>query len=51
MQRASVYFQRLQAHGETFHLEEEGDLVRCRFDFSDDEEPTCNHRRISAWSS
>ena len=36
MQRASVYFQRLQAHGETFHLEDEGDLVRCRFDFSND---------------
>ena len=38
MQRASVYFQRLQAHGETFHLEEDGELVRCRFDFSDDNE-------------
>ena len=34
MQRAAVYFQRLQSHGETFHLEEEGDQIRCRFDFS-----------------
>jgi AraC-like DNA-binding protein len=35
MQRAAVYFKRLEAHGETFHLEEDGELVRCRFDFSD----------------
>lgn len=38
MQRASVYFQRLQAHGETFHLENQGDVARCRFDFSSDED-------------
>jgi AraC-like DNA-binding protein len=35
MQRASVYFQRLQSHGESFHLEQDGDQVRCRFDFSE----------------
>lgn len=38
MQRASIYFQRLQAHGESFHLEEDGDRIRCRFDFSNDNE-------------
>jgi AraC-like DNA-binding protein len=35
MQRASVYFQRLQADGESFYLECEGDEVCCRFDFSE----------------
>ena len=35
MQRAAVYFQRLQPRGETYQLEEIGDHVRCRFDFSD----------------
>lgn len=35
MQRASVYFQRLQSQGESFYLEQEGDQVCCRFDFSD----------------
>lgn len=38
MQRASVYFQRLQAQGQTFHLEGHGDLVCCRFDFTDEGE-------------
>jgi len=38
MQRASVYFQRLQSQGESFYLEGDGDVVRCRFDFSGDEE-------------
>ena len=38
MQRASVYFNRLQSHGETFHLEDAGDQVCCRFVFSEDEE-------------
>jgi AraC-like DNA-binding protein len=33
MERASVYFQRLQADSETFHLEHTGELVCCRFDF------------------
>ena len=36
MQRAAVYFQRLQPRGETYYLEEIGDQVRCRFDFSDE---------------
>ncbi len=35
MQRASVYFKRLHPHGESFHLEEDGDTVYCCFDFSD----------------
>jgi len=35
MQRASVYFQRLQPQGESFYLEDAGEQVRCRFDFSD----------------
>ncbi|MEH6636995.1 MAG: AraC family transcriptional regulator ligand-binding domain-containing protein [Halioglobus sp.] len=34
MQRASVYFQRLQPNGETFHLEQVGEMVCCHFDFS-----------------
>lgn len=38
MQRASVYFQRLQSHGETFYLEEDGEQVRCRFDFRNEDE-------------
>jgi AraC-like DNA-binding protein len=40
MQRASVYFQRLQSRGETFHLEEAGDQVCCRFDFSEEQDRT-----------
>jgi AraC-like DNA-binding protein len=35
MQRASVYFQRLQADRESFYLEQDGDIVCCRFDFSE----------------
>ncbi|MEH6583162.1 MAG: AraC family transcriptional regulator ligand-binding domain-containing protein [Halioglobus sp.] len=35
MQRASLYFQRLQADGESFYLHREGETVCCRFDFSD----------------
>jgi AraC-like DNA-binding protein len=38
MQRASVYFQRLQSQGESFYLEPEGDRVRCRFDFREGDE-------------
>lgn len=38
MQRASMYFQRLQSRGETFHLELDDDLVRCDFDFGRNEE-------------
>jgi len=38
MQRASVYFQRLQPQGESFYLEEDGDQIRCRFDFCDEPE-------------
>jgi len=38
MQRASVYFQRLQSHGQTFHLDQDGDHIRCQFDFSNDSE-------------
>ncbi len=35
MQRASVYFRRLTPRGESFYLEPEGELVRCRFEFED----------------
>jgi len=35
MHRASVYFRRLQVDGESFYLEFDGDIVCCRFDFSD----------------
>ena len=35
MQRASVYFRRLQSQGESFYLEPEGEQVRCRFEFSE----------------
>ena len=38
MKRAAVYFQRLEARGDTFYLEPEGELVRCRFGFSDDQD-------------
>ena len=34
MQRASVCFQRLQPEANSFYLEQEGEQVRCRFDFS-----------------
>lgn len=34
MRRAAVYFQRLGRNGESFSLEEDGDLIQCRFDFS-----------------
>ena len=37
MQRAAVYFQRLQSEGESFHLEEDGEHLRCCFEFSDDD--------------
>ncbi len=36
MQRAAIYFKRLHSRGDTFHLEEIGDEVRCRFEFTDD---------------
>ena len=35
MQRAAVYFRRLQPQGESFYLEDVADLTRCRFDFSE----------------
>jgi AraC-like DNA-binding protein len=38
MQRAAVYFQRLHSQRDTFHLEEIGDHVRCRFEFTDNDE-------------
>jgi AraC-like DNA-binding protein len=38
MQRASIYFRRLQSQGESYQLSEEGELVRCQFEFSDDGE-------------
>ena len=40
MQRAAMYFQRLQPRGETFHLEAHGEYICCRFDFSDVPERT-----------
>jgi AraC-like DNA-binding protein len=36
LQRASIYFQRLEIEGKTFHLEPVGDEIRCRFDISND---------------
>jgi AraC-like DNA-binding protein len=36
MQRAAVYFKRLHSRGDTFYLEREGDLVCCRFEFTED---------------
>lgn len=33
LQRGAIYFQRFQPNGETFHIEAEGDLARCYFDF------------------
>lgn len=38
MRRAAVYFQRLEASGDTFTLEEDGDLVHCRFGFTHDDD-------------
>lgn len=35
MRRAAVYFQRLEASGDTFTLEGDGELVHCCFHFSD----------------
>ncbi|RLQ23872.1 helix-turn-helix domain-containing protein [Seongchinamella sediminis] len=34
LQRASIYFKRLQSHGESFELVEDGDTVYCRFIFA-----------------
>ncbi len=36
LQRASIYFKRLQAEGETFELHQEGDRAYCRFVFASD---------------
>jgi len=36
LQRASIYFKRLQSHGESFELVEDGDTVYCRFVFARD---------------
>jgi AraC-like DNA-binding protein len=48
MQRASVYFQRLQSQGESFYLEEDGKQVRCRFDFHDqDDRPLVSPENFS----
>ena len=38
LQRASIYFKRLQSQGETFVLEEDGDTVYCRFIFAENTE-------------
>jgi AraC-like DNA-binding protein len=38
LQRASIYFKRLQSQGETFTLEEDGDTVYCRFIFAENDE-------------
>lgn len=35
LQRSSVYFRRFEASGDTFVIEQEGDRVRCTFEFSD----------------
>ena len=40
MQRAAVYFKRLQSKGESFHLEPEGEHILCRFDFSEEPDRT-----------
>ncbi len=40
LQRASIYFKRLQEQGETFLLEEDGDTVYCRFVFARDTDRT-----------
>ncbi|MBT4521887.1 MAG: helix-turn-helix domain-containing protein [Halieaceae bacterium] len=42
LQRASVYFQRLQPEAESFYLECDGDRVRCRFDFKAGEDRLLN---------
>jgi AraC-like DNA-binding protein len=39
LQRAAVYFRRFEARGQSFSLETEGELVYCRFEFGDDQEP------------
>ena len=38
LQRASIYFKRLQSQGETFEIEENGDTVYCNFIFSQETE-------------
>lgn len=38
LQRASIYFKRLQSQGETFEIHAEGDTIYCRFIFSQDTE-------------
>jgi AraC-like DNA-binding protein len=38
MQRAAVYFKRLQSSGETFQLSEEGEQVSCCFEFGNSDE-------------
>lgn len=40
LQRASIYFKRLQEQGETFLIEEDGDTVYCRFVFARDTDRT-----------
>ena len=48
MQRASLYFQRLQSQGESFYLEQDGELIHCRFDFPDgDERPLVSPENFS----
>lgn len=36
LRRASIYFKRLQAEGETFELHKDGDTVNCQFVFAED---------------
>lgn len=38
LQRASIYFKRLQSQGETFEIEEDGDTVYCNFIFAEETE-------------
>ena len=35
LQRAAIYFKRLHSRGDTFYLEQDGEAVRCRFEFTD----------------
>ena len=36
MQRAAIYFRRFESQGDSFVIEDLGDRVRCRFEFSED---------------
>ncbi|GAB5450386.1 MAG: AraC family transcriptional regulator [Halioglobus sp.] len=47
MQRASIYFQRLESRGDTFHLDLEGEQVCCRFEFSAVDTPLVSAENFS----